>query len=213
MEQKCPPLSPREREIVNLAAGGHTDAGIASKLGISTPTVGTYWNRVRAKMGAYSRTELVAKILLAESQRTVEALTAEFEALLEEARLASVPWKELVMNSRDAFLLIDLGGRIVDANSPAAVLFGYDLDELKGMAVKSLVPFEKREEHEHHVLDFVSAPPSSKKMGRHVGTNALRKDGSEVLIAADLKSFEVDGEQRAAWVARPVVQDVMDLAG
>jgi DNA-binding CsgD family transcriptional regulator len=75
-------LSARERQIVELAASGHTDAGIAHKLSISPPTVGTYWNRIRAKIGPYSRTEIVALTLMKESELELAKLREKYEALL-----------------------------------------------------------------------------------------------------------------------------------
>src|SRR5262245_36101632 len=44
-------LSERERQLIELAAEGHTDASIANELGISEATVSTYWGRVRIKIG------------------------------------------------------------------------------------------------------------------------------------------------------------------
>ena len=42
-----------------LAAQGLTDQGIAHRLEISLATVGTYWGRIRIKIGPLSRTGLV----------------------------------------------------------------------------------------------------------------------------------------------------------
>src|SRR5579862_4728500 len=53
-------LSPREAAIIRMASEGHTDSSIAHLLEISEGTVGTYWGRIRTKMGPYSRPELVA---------------------------------------------------------------------------------------------------------------------------------------------------------
>ncbi|MEZ0327483.1 MAG: response regulator transcription factor [Fimbriimonas sp.] len=82
-------LSGREREIVELAAAGHTDVGIAHKLSIRPPTVGTYWNRIRAKIGPYSRTEIVALTLVRESDRELALLREKYEALLQQVQPAN----------------------------------------------------------------------------------------------------------------------------
>jgi PAS domain S-box-containing protein len=56
-------LSEREREVLFLAADGLTDKEIAQHLGIGPKTVRTYWDRMRAKLGAASRTQALAMAL------------------------------------------------------------------------------------------------------------------------------------------------------
>jgi predicted ATPase/class 3 adenylate cyclase/DNA-binding CsgD family transcriptional regulator len=53
------PLSEREREIVELLAGGATDAQIAGRLFLSVNTVRSHLDRIRDKTGARRRAELV----------------------------------------------------------------------------------------------------------------------------------------------------------
>lgn len=53
-------LSPREQEVIALAAAGLTDAAIASRLGVSPHTVRTHLTRVFTKLGAANRAEAVA---------------------------------------------------------------------------------------------------------------------------------------------------------
>jgi two-component system response regulator DesR len=50
-------LSPREREVLRLAAAGGTNPEIARELQLSTETVKTMLSRVFAKLGARNRTE------------------------------------------------------------------------------------------------------------------------------------------------------------
>ncbi len=54
-------LSEREKEVLFLAGEGLTDKEIALRLEIGQKTVRTYWDRMRAKLGAASRTEVLAK--------------------------------------------------------------------------------------------------------------------------------------------------------
>ncbi|HSI71826.1 MAG TPA: PAS domain S-box protein [Fimbriimonas sp.] len=205
MADRSPELSPREQEVIDLAAGGHTDAGIAHKLGISVPTVGTYWNRVRAKVGPHSRTELVALLLMKQSERTIADLQARYESLLSDMQRESErsPWKDLVANAPDAIILVDNAGSIREANLEAERLFGYGSGELPGQPLFILVPTEKQPEHIEHLQKYIKNP-ERKRMGDHVGTMARRKDGGEFLIAADLRGFQHDGETLVACVIRPV---------
>jgi DNA-binding NarL/FixJ family response regulator len=52
-------LSPREREIFDLAVQGFTNEGIGTKLGISVKTVETHRAHVNRKLGVHSAAELI----------------------------------------------------------------------------------------------------------------------------------------------------------
>jgi len=52
-------LSPRELEVLQLLAQGHTNKEIGAKLQLSIKTVGTYRARVGEKLGLNSRAEIV----------------------------------------------------------------------------------------------------------------------------------------------------------
>lgn len=53
------PLSPREREVLELVAQGYTNQQIADRFGLSVKTVETYRARLVEKLGLQSRAELV----------------------------------------------------------------------------------------------------------------------------------------------------------
>lgn len=57
------PLSARERQVLTHVARGFTTAEISRRLGISAATVRTHVEHARAKMGARTRAEAVAKAL------------------------------------------------------------------------------------------------------------------------------------------------------
>jgi two-component system nitrate/nitrite response regulator NarL len=56
-------LSQREREILQLAAAGHTQAAIAERLYISSSTVKTYLSRAYEKLGVSERAAAVAEAM------------------------------------------------------------------------------------------------------------------------------------------------------
>jgi len=58
-------LSARERELVTLVAGGHTDAQIAAELYISIRTVRSHLDRIRDKTGCRRRADLTRLALSA----------------------------------------------------------------------------------------------------------------------------------------------------
>jgi PAS domain S-box-containing protein len=93
-------LSEREKEVLFLAGEGLTDKEIALRLDIGQKTVRTYWDRMRAKLGAASRTEVLAKALqtaydaIAESEhrlrKFVENMPVMFNAFDEEMNIILV---------------------------------------------------------------------------------------------------------------------------
>lgn len=54
-------LSPRQKQILLLAAQGLTDRQIAGEIGLGEGTVRTYWERIRARLDARSRSEAIAR--------------------------------------------------------------------------------------------------------------------------------------------------------
>lgn len=54
-------LSPREKEILTWAAAGKTNEDIADIMGIAKGTVGTHMTAASGKLGAYSKTQAVAR--------------------------------------------------------------------------------------------------------------------------------------------------------
>ncbi|WLQ35489.1 helix-turn-helix transcriptional regulator [Streptomyces castrisilvae] len=53
------PLSPRERQVLDLIAGGFTHAQTARRLGISRHTVDTHVKRIRSKWGVGNKADMV----------------------------------------------------------------------------------------------------------------------------------------------------------
>lgn len=110
-------LSDREREVLFLAAEGLTDKEIAARLEIRTKTVRTYWDRIRAKLGAASRTQALAL-----------ALRAAYEDLSErEGRL-----RTFVDAMPIAFFAFSDDLTVVACNREAQTLTGYSESELSG---------------------------------------------------------------------------------
>ena len=54
-----PPLSRRERQVLELLARGHTNREVAQRLTLSVKTIETYRSRLNDKLGLHSRADLV----------------------------------------------------------------------------------------------------------------------------------------------------------
>ncbi len=97
-----------------LAAEGLTDKEIAKHLNLSQRTIGTYWERMRQKLGPFSRTQLVARFL---------RLEAELERSSESYVNLFAGWDEGVW-------IVAATGKTVYANQPVASLFNVPLDAI-----------------------------------------------------------------------------------
>ena len=82
-------LSDREKQVLNLAAQGHTDEGIAHSLEISISTVRGYWLRIRSKIGGASRAELVGKWVALQSDAAKSQASVRYEQGFLEAEKAT----------------------------------------------------------------------------------------------------------------------------
>jgi PAS domain S-box-containing protein len=190
-------LSPRERQLLEFATQGLTDNAIANQLGISLATVGTYWGRVRIKFGPFNRTELVAMYLKEEAAENIDALKRENEELIErvteqarETELLEASrdlFRVLVETAPDAILLVNDKGQIELANEHARAMFGYEAGDLVGQPLEILIPERYHGQHQQRRAEYTSNPVK-RRMGEHLATFALRKDGTEFPIAAALSA-------------------------
>lgn len=60
-EPAFPTLTPREREVLDLIAGGLGNAGIATRLGVSPNTIGNHVTNIFAKLHVATRAEAIVR--------------------------------------------------------------------------------------------------------------------------------------------------------
>lgn len=205
-----PELSEREQQLITLASQGLTDIAIAHRLGISEPTVKSYWQRVRGKLGPYNRTELVAHALKEESAQVVTELNGEIDRLRESLAKADREaldfQREMLENAPDAVFAVNQEGCFVWLNLEAERMFGYRLDELLGRPIATLVPPELHDRHIIHTRQYF-LNPERKQMGEHLATPAVRKNGEIFSIAATLASMETPNGPIVTCFVREVQED------
>lgn len=211
-------LSERERQLVVLASKGLTDTAIALRLGISLATVGTYWGRVRIKFGPLNRTELVAVFLQEQAASVVDGLRAENKVLLatideksrtEEMLKTSLElFRGLVETAPDAILLVKEDGIIQLANEQAEEMFGYNPNELLGMEIELLVPERYRHNHVANRRTYHETPVK-RRMGEHMATFAVRKDGTEFPMATALSATDTHNGLLVTCIVRDLT-DTLD---
>jgi two-component system CheB/CheR fusion protein len=114
--------TPREREVLLLAAEGRSDKEIAEQLGVGRGTVVTYWTRLRERSGAVNRTQAVA-LEMARVFREMEA---------ERLRTAGL-YQSLIESLVDfAVFLMDEQRTIVSWNPGVGTILGYTEEEFIG---------------------------------------------------------------------------------
>jgi len=104
-------LSEREREVLASAAEGLTDKEIARHLGIGPKTVRTYWDRIRHKLGAASRTQAVS-MSMRDAFASVQQNASRFVTVAEQMPALCIG--------------IDEGQNIVYTNESARRTLGFD---------------------------------------------------------------------------------------
>lgn len=204
-------LSERETQTLKLAAEGYTDQAIAIRLGISLATVGTYWGRIRTKLGQFNRTELVANYIKAAAAHRAQTLRAENATLihqleeLEAERNEISLFRDLFNDAPDAILVVDDNGMIRMANEAAATLFGHSIAELEAETIASLIPERYHGKHKEHRTAYLENP-TKRAMGLHSGTTAVHKDGREFPVAVTLNAKKTEHGNMAIAILRPVLE-------
>src|ERR1700674_1065455 len=92
---------------------------------------------------------------------------------------------DLLETLPDAIVVVDRDGTIVQVNSQAQELFGYDRDELIGEKVEMLVPESYRRKHYHHRQNFAETP-KTRRMGADLDLYGRRRNGSEFPVEISL---------------------------
>jgi DNA-binding CsgD family transcriptional regulator len=135
-------LSTREIEIVRRAAQGMIDKEIAREMHVSLNTIRTYWTRIRKKLNAVNRAEVIAKVggwMAHDDSAMLTSRQHSFAAQLASA-FETAPWGYLVLNS---------SGAVVAANNACTTLFERPTESILGQCPDAEVEL------------FASQPPAS----------------------------------------------------
>jgi PAS domain S-box-containing protein len=98
---------------------------------------------------------------------------------------------DLLEGLPDAIVAVDRDGTIVQVNSQAQELFGYERDELMGQKVEMLVPESFRRQHHHHRENFAQAP-KTRRMGADIDLYGRRRNGSEFPVEISLSPVSTE---------------------
>jgi PAS domain S-box-containing protein len=98
---------------------------------------------------------------------------------------------DLLETLPDATVVVDRNGIIIQINSQAQELFGYDLDELIGQKIEILVPERYRPQHHHHRQGFATTP-KTRRMGADLDLYGRRRNGSEFPVEISLSPVSTE---------------------
>jgi len=143
----------------------------------------------------------------------IEYVARQFNTMLDfqdrqrEERAALVShYGQLVKLARDIFLLMDASGAIVEANDAAAAAYGYSVDELRGMNVRSLRAPETLEALER---DWQA---TTRPGGVLFETVHRRKNGSTFAVEVSSCVIDIEGKPyRQSFIRDITARKTADL--
>src|SRR5579859_4636286 len=109
-------------------------------------------------------------------------------------RVTSLGLAELLNLSPDALVVIDQAGTMIQINEQATDLFGYQLQEVLGQPLETLLPEHLRTIHAAHRKHYFTAA-STRAMGTHLQLFGRRKDGSEFPVDISLRPVVLEGDE------------------
>ena len=126
-------------------------------------------------------------------------------------------FESLFAASPDGIIVVDLEGRVVEANPRVESLFGYASSELLGNPIEILIPEQFRSLHVEHRIAY-SRLASIRPMGTRPELYGRRKDGSEFPVDIMLSYVETASGQLFLAIVRDTTerkrleQDMRQLA-
>lgn len=105
-----------------------------------------------------------------------------------------IPTYEAIFEAcEEGIIVVNRKGIMVLANQAASVLFGYDIDEIKGQTIDILLPKSIRQKHVS-LRDSYNEDPRPRKMGAGRDLMALRKNGEEFPVEISLNQANLNNE-------------------
>jgi PAS domain S-box-containing protein len=111
-------------------------------------------------------------------------------------------YESMVNLSADAIITIDDAHNVVTYNSGAETVFGWELREIVGRPLNTLIPERFRSAHSRHVQAFAKAPEVARRMGERRPVFGLRRDGTEFPADASIARLDLPSGRLFSVVLR-----------
>ena len=130
----------------------------------------------------------------------MEAKTAYEELENREAILEAITHA-----AKDAIVLVDSAGNIVQWNPAAERIFGYSADEIVGRPLYLLMPGDVHGWHKE-VFSELAASAGARSFHTHAERSSLRKDGSEFPAEISVSQVEIKREKFVTLIIRDITE-------
>jgi two-component system cell cycle sensor histidine kinase/response regulator CckA len=108
----------------------------------------------------------------------------------------------------DCIITIDSSGRVREFNPAAERVFGFTREEAVGQELAELiVPPALRAKHRQGLAHYLKTGEGP-VLGRRIEINAIRSDGSEILVELAITPFEIDGSPFFTAYLRDITERV-----
>lgn len=102
-------------------------------------------------------------------------------------------YRAILDSALDCIITMNADGRVLEFNPAAERVFGFARDEAVGHELAELViPLALREKHRQGLARFLKTGEGP-VLGRRIEINAVRRDGSEILVELAITPFKIKG--------------------
>ena len=114
--------------------------------------------------------------------------------------------RAILDSALDCIITMDASGQIVEFNPAAERVFGYTRDKAVGQELAELIiPVSLRERHRAGLKRYLETGEGP-VLGRRIEINALRADGSEILVELAITPFRVQNQSVFAAYLRDITE-------
>jgi PAS domain S-box-containing protein len=116
--------------------------------------------------------------------------------------------RAILDSALDCIIMIDAKGRVREFNPAAERVFGFTREEAVGQELAELIiPPALRARHRQGLAHYL-ATGEGPVLGRRIEINALRSDGSEILVELAITPFQIDGTPFFAAYLRDITEQI-----